>query len=66
VVFEVSDDAKKSSDNVFGTVIYECERCGTRQSLEELMKLPEIKCINCGYRVLRKVRPPVVKKVESV
>jgi DNA-directed RNA polymerase subunit P len=55
-----------SDNNVFGSVVYECERCGTKQTLEELMQLPEIKCINCGYRVLKKVRPPVVKKVESV
>ncbi|MDA4112316.1 MAG: RNA polymerase Rbp10 [Thaumarchaeota archaeon] len=59
-----------SEDNeapkVFGEVWYECERCGTRQTLEELSQLPEIKCINCGYRVLKKVRPPVVKKVEGV
>jgi len=57
----MSDDNK-----VFGSVIYECERCGTKQSIEELMQLPEIKCINCGYRVLKKVRSPVVKKVDSV
>ena len=60
----MSEDNKSGS--VFGSVVYECERCGTRQTLEELMQLPEIKCINCGYRVLRKVRPPVVKRVESV
>ncbi len=54
------------SDKVFGSVIYECERCGTKQSLEELLQLPEIKCISCGYRVLRKVRPLVVKRVEGV
>ena len=54
------------SEKVFGTVVYECERCGTRQSLEELLQLPEIKCINCGNRVLRKVRPQVVKPVEGV
>ena len=29
-------------------------------------QLPEIKCINCGYRVLKKVRPTVVKKVQSI
>ena len=55
-----------SDKEVFGTVVYECERCGTRQTLEELSKLPEIKCINCGYRVLKKVRPLVVKRVQSV
>lgn len=25
----------------------------------------EIKCIICGYRVLRKVKPPIVKRVGS-
>ena len=54
------------SEKVFGSVVYECERCGTRQSLEELLQLPEIKCINCGYRVLRKVRLQVVKRVEGI
>ncbi len=26
---------------------------------------PEIKCPFCGYRVLRKIRPPVVKRVKA-
>jgi len=25
----------------------------------------EIKCIICGYRVLKKIRPPVVKRVST-
>jgi len=25
-----------------GSIIYECERCGTKQSLEELSRYPEI------------------------
>jgi DNA-directed RNA polymerase subunit P len=58
--------SESGSGNVFGSIVYECERCGTRQTLEELAQLPEIKCINCGYRVLKKVRPQVVKQVESV
>lgn len=24
-----------------------------------------VKCIHCGYRVLRKTKPPVVKRVKS-
>jgi DNA-directed RNA polymerase subunit RPC12/RpoP len=51
---------------VFGAVVYECVRCGTRQTWEELSNLPEIRCINCGYTVLKKVRPPVVKHIEHV
>ena len=55
-----------SENSAFGSIMYECERCGTKQSLEELSKLPELTCINCGYRVLKKVRPQVVKKVDAV
>jgi DNA-directed RNA polymerase subunit P len=47
-----------------GSIIYECERCGTKQSLEELSRYPEIKCKSCGYRVLRKVRSSLPKKIE--
>ena len=50
---------------VFGGVSYECVRCGTRVTADELAQLPEIKCI-CGYRVLRKARPPVVKQVKAI
>ena len=48
-----------------GGVVYECVRCGTRQTAEQLAHLPEIKCI-CGYRVLKKARPPVVKQLKAV
>jgi DNA-directed RNA polymerase subunit RPC12/RpoP len=46
-----------------GSIIYECERCGTKQSLEELSLYPEIKCKKCGYRVLKKARPPLPKNI---
>jgi len=49
----------------FGGVIYECVRCGTKVTAEELASLPEIKCI-CGYRVLKKARPPVVKQLKAI
>jgi len=54
-----------SQAKVFGGVIYECVRCGTKVSADELAQLPEIKCI-CGYRVLKKARPPVVKQVKAI
>ncbi len=54
-----------SAAKVFGGVTYECVRCGTRVTADELAQLPEIKCI-CGYRVLKKARPPVVKQVKAV
>lgn len=52
-------------EGAFGIVTYECVRCGTKITSEELVQLPEVKCI-CGYRVLKKVRPPVVKQIKAV
>jgi DNA-directed RNA polymerase subunit P len=63
-----SDNAPANAgagSKVFGGVIYECVRCGTKVTADELAQLPEIKCI-CGYRVLRKARPPVVKQVKAI
>jgi len=55
----------ESQQKAYGVVVYECIRCGTRISAEELSRLPEIKCI-CGYRVLKKARPPVVKQLKAI
>jgi DNA-directed RNA polymerase subunit P len=52
-------------EKVFAGAVYECVRCGTRTTQEELSKLPEVKCI-CGYRVFRKARPAVVKQIKAV
>lgn len=47
-----------------GTV-YECVRCGAKVSSEDLeLRGGEIKCTTCGYRILRKIKPPVVKRVQ--
>ena len=49
-----------------GNQPYECLRCGantTGENIEE--RNGEIKCIVCGYRVLKKTKPPVVKKVPA-
>ncbi len=46
-------------------VVYECMRCGTQVSAEELKRLPEIKCI-CGFRVFRKSRAPIVKQLKAI
>lgn len=55
----------ESEERAFGEIEYECVRCGTKVTSEELAQLPEIKCI-CGYRILKKTRPPVVKQVKAV
>ncbi|MGB7696087.1 MAG: hypothetical protein WBL46_02565 [Nitrososphaeraceae archaeon] len=59
------DTSTIRSENSVGNVIYECMRCGTPVSNEELSKLPEIKCI-CGFRVFRKARQPIVKQVKAI
>jgi len=46
-------------------VTYKCLKCGADVSAEQLSITPEIKCPNCGFRVLKKNRPPVVKRVKS-
>ena len=47
-------------------IVYECVRCGSKVPSEELeLRGGETKCIVCGYRILRKVKPPVVKRIPS-
>jgi DNA-directed RNA polymerase subunit RPC12/RpoP len=47
-------------------IVYECVRCGAKVPSEELeMRGGETKCIICGYRILRKVKPPVVKRIPA-
>ena len=45
---------------------YECVKCGARVAIKELeLRGGGIKCTVCGYRVLKKIRPPVVKRVAT-
>jgi len=47
-------------------IVYECAKCGARVPSEELeLRGGEIKCIVCGYRILKKIKPPVVKRVPA-
>ena len=47
-------------------IVYECVRCGAKVPAEELdMRGGETKCIVCGYRILKKVKPPVVKRIPA-
>ncbi|MGB9740923.1 MAG: DNA-directed RNA polymerase subunit P [Candidatus Bathyarchaeia archaeon] len=47
-------------------IIYECVRCGAKVSSEELeLRGGEIKCTTCGYRILKKIKPPVVKRIQA-
>jgi len=47
-------------------IVYECVRCGAKVPSEELeMRGGQIKCVVCGYRILKKVKPPVVKRISA-
>jgi len=49
------------------SLVYECVRCGAKITTEELeLRGGTIKCTQCGYRVLKKIRPPIVKRVKAV
>lgn len=48
------------------SVEYECLRCHAISTQEDLEYRAAIKCIICGYRVLKKTKPPVVKRVKCI
>ena len=45
---------------------YVCARksCGKEVSKKELSALPGIKCSPCGFRILYKKRPDVIKRIK--
>jgi len=47
-------------------IAYECVKCGAIVPSEELeLRGGGIKCAYCGYRVLKKIRPPIVKRIKT-
>ena len=44
---------------------YQCISCGKKISYDELTVMPELKCPECGYRILKKTRPPIVKRLKA-
>ncbi|MEM3586795.1 MAG: DNA-directed RNA polymerase subunit P [Candidatus Jordarchaeaceae archaeon] len=46
-------------------MVYICGKCGRQVTIDSLNLLGGIKCPSCGYRVLYKARPPVVKRVKA-
>ena len=47
-------------------LVYECVKCGAKVTVDELeLRGGGVKCTFCGYRVLKKIRPPVVKRVAT-
>ena len=46
--------------------LYECLKCGNVADGAEFELRQKIACPVCGYRVLRKVRNPVVRRLKAV
>ena len=55
----------ENNSETLTSIIYKCVRCGKLINADRLALMVEIKCPYCGYRVLRKIRPPIVKKVKA-
>jgi DNA-directed RNA polymerase subunit P len=47
-------------------VRYECLRCGLVFDGEKIAERGIIKCPDCNYRIIAKVRPPVVKRLKAI
>jgi DNA-directed RNA polymerase subunit P len=63
-IFSFLKEGSIIMSSAFG-VKYKCVKCGSEVSASQLELTPEVKCPVCGFRVLRKVRPPIVKKVKA-
>jgi DNA-directed RNA polymerase subunit P len=59
------ETAKEEEAKTAGGIEYECASCAARVTAEQLAVTPEIKCPICGYRILKKVRPPIVRHVKA-
>ena len=59
-------EVNRMSRNIARGLVYECVKCGAKVKTEELeLRGGGVKCTYCGYRVLKKQRPPVVKRVST-
>jgi len=45
--------------------VYECLRCKKRVDYNELQRYISFRCPYCGYRIFRKTRSPIVKRVKA-
>jgi len=47
-------------------IIYKCCRCGETFDGGQVADRGAIKCVHCGYKVLKKVKFPIVHRVKAV
>jgi len=59
----MADPQKEQSER---GIAYECVKCGAVVSSEKHeLRGGGVKCTYCGYRVLRKIRPPIVRRIKT-
>ncbi|MFH2112019.1 MAG: DNA-directed RNA polymerase subunit P [Candidatus Bathyarchaeota archaeon] len=62
----MSDEQETNVDNLNQEgPVYECVRCGRRVPHDDLQRYISFRCPFCGYRIFRKVRAPIVKRVKA-
>ena len=59
------DQEKSERQGSRGGPVYECVKCGRRVEYRELERYISFRCPFCGYRIFRKVRAPVVKRIKA-
>lgn len=45
--------------------LYKCVKCGNEVYLSELERYVSFRCPECGYRIFKKARPSIVKRVKA-
>jgi DNA-directed RNA polymerase subunit P len=45
--------------------VYECVKCARWVPHKDLQRYISFRCPYCGYRIFRKVRAPIVKRVKA-
>ncbi|MBN2334882.1 DNA-directed RNA polymerase subunit P [Candidatus Bathyarchaeota archaeon] len=61
----MSSDSNRGEGVTAEGPVYECVRCGRRVPHSDLQKYISFRCPYCGYRIFRKVRAPIVKRVKA-
>jgi len=62
---EMSQGSENTQKRQSG-LVYECVKCGAMVYTDELeLRGGGVKCTYCGFRVLKKIRPPVVKRIKA-
>jgi len=62
----MSDEQETNAENMNKEgPVYECVSCGRRVPHDDLQRYISFRCPYCGYRIFRKVRAPIVKRVKA-